>query len=49
MSTRRLRTVPIGMRSLAALLVPAALPQLVVVTIELPVKEVLLGLLKVLA
>jgi hypothetical protein len=48
-STRSLKTVPIGMRSVLAVLVPAALPQLIVIAIELPLKDVLLGLLKVLA
>jgi hypothetical protein len=48
-STRKMRTLPIGKRSLLAILLPAALPMLFVIAIEVPVKELLLGLLKTLA
>ncbi|MEZ4331689.1 MAG: hypothetical protein R3F35_08030 [Myxococcota bacterium] len=48
-SVRKMHVVPIGRRSLAAILLPAALPQLAVIGIEVPVKELLLGLLKALA
>ena len=44
----RMRPVPLGMRALAAVLVPAALPMLVVLAIEVPVKDLLLGILKTL-
>ena len=48
-SVRKMRTLPIGRRSLIAILVPAAIPMLAVVAIEIPVKDLLLGLLKALA
>lgn len=48
-SARRMRTLPIGRRSLAAILLPAAIPLVAVLAIEVPVKDLLLGLLKTLA
>lgn len=48
-SVRKIRFVPIGRRSLAAILLQAALPQLAVIGIEVPIKDLLLGLLKTLA
>ncbi len=48
-SARRMRTLPIGRRSLIAILLPAAVPLVGVLAIEVPVKELLLGLLKTLA
>jgi hypothetical protein len=48
-ATRKMRTLPIGRRSLLAILLPAALPMLFVIAIEVPVKDLLLGLLKTLA
>lgn len=48
-AARKMRIVPLGRRSLLAVLVPAALPQVVVLAIEIPVKDLLLGLLKTLA
>jgi hypothetical protein len=48
-AVRRMRTIPLGRRSLLAILVPAALPLLAVLAIEVPVKDLLLGLLKTLA
>ncbi len=47
-ATRKMRAVPIGRRSLLAVLLPAALPQVVVLAIEIPIKDLLLGLLKTL-
>ena len=44
-----MRTLPIGRRSLIAVLLPAAIPLLLVLAIEIPVKELLLGLLKTIA
>jgi hypothetical protein len=48
-SARKMRGVPIGMRSLLAVLVPAAIPMIVVLAIEIPIKDLLMGLLKTLA
>jgi hypothetical protein len=47
-AARKMKALPIGRRSLAAVLVPAALPLLAVLAIEIPVKDLLLGLLKTL-
>ncbi len=47
-ATRKLRIVPLGRRSLMAVLIPAALPQVVVLAIEIPIKDLLLGLVKTL-
>jgi hypothetical protein len=43
---RTMRPVPVGLHTLAAVLLPAALPLIPVLAIEIPVKELLLGLLK---
>jgi hypothetical protein len=48
-ATRRMRTFPIGRRSLLAVLLPAALPLIGVLAIEIPVKDLLLQVLKTLA
>jgi len=48
-AVRKMKIVPIGRRSLIAILLPAALPQIGVLGIEIPVKDLLLGLLKTLA
>jgi hypothetical protein len=48
-SARKMRSVPIGRRSLLAILLPAAIPHVAVLAIEIPVKDLLLGLLKTLA
>jgi hypothetical protein len=48
-AARKMRTLPIGPRSLLAILLPAALPLLAVLALEIPVKDLLLGLLKTLA
>jgi hypothetical protein len=48
-SARKMRAVPIGLRSLAVVLLPAAIPILGVLAIEIPIKDLLLGLLKTLA
>jgi hypothetical protein len=48
-AARKMRTLPIGRRSLVAILLPAAIPLLFVLAIEIPVKDLLLGLLKTLA
>jgi hypothetical protein len=48
-ATRRMRTFPIGRRSLLGVLLPAALPLIGVLAIEIPVKDLLLQVLKTLA
>jgi hypothetical protein len=48
-AVRKMRTIPLGRRSLFAILLPAALPLLAVLAIEIPVKDLLLKLLKTLA
>jgi hypothetical protein len=48
-AARKMRTLPIGRRSLIAILLPAAIPLVGVLAIEIPVKDLLLGLLKTLA
>jgi hypothetical protein len=48
-AARKMRTIPIGRRSLLAVLLPAAIPLVAVLAIEIPVKDLLLGLLKTLA
>jgi hypothetical protein len=47
-ATRRMRTFPIGRRSLLAILLPAALPLVGVLALEIPVKDLLLQVLKTL-
>lgn len=47
-AARKMKTLPIGRRSLIAVLLPAAIPMVVVLAIEIPVKDLLLGLLKTL-
>jgi hypothetical protein len=47
-AARGMRTLPIGRRSLVAVLLPAAIPLLAVLAIEIPLKDLLLGLLKTL-
>jgi hypothetical protein len=47
-AARKMRVVPLGRRSLLAVLVPAAIPLVVVLAIEIPVKDLLLGLVKTL-
>jgi hypothetical protein len=47
-SARKMRVLPIGRRSLLAILLPAAIPLVLVLAIEVPVKDLLLGLLKTL-
>ena len=48
-ATRKMKPLLIGKRSLIAVLLPAAIPQIAVLTIEVPIKDLLLGLLKTLA
>ena len=48
-SARNMRPLLIGRRSLFAVLLPAAIPQIFVLAIEIPVKDLLLGLVKTLA
>jgi hypothetical protein len=48
-AARKMRTLPVGRRSLIAILLPAAIPLVGVLAIEIPVKDLLLGLLKTLA
>lgn len=43
---RTMRPVPVGLHTLAAVMLPAVLPLIPVLAIEIPVKELLLGLLK---
>src|SRR5262249_34099696 len=47
-AVERMRPVPIGKLALAAVIVPAALPMLVVVALQVPVKDLVMGLAKVL-
>ncbi len=47
-SVRRMKVVPVSPRSLLAVLLPAALPLVGVLAMEIPVKDLLLGLLKAL-
>jgi hypothetical protein len=44
----KMRPVPIGLPTLLGVLVPAALPMLPVLAIEIPIKELLTGLIKTL-
>jgi hypothetical protein len=44
-----MRTFPIGRRALLAILLPAAIPLVGVLAIEIPVKDLLLQVLKTLA
>jgi hypothetical protein len=44
----RMRTVPIGLPSVGAVLVPALIPMLPVLAVEVPIKELLKGLAKAL-
>ncbi len=48
-SVQKMRTLPIGRQALAAIVLPAALPMLGVVAIEVPVRELLLKVLSTLA
>jgi hypothetical protein len=48
-AARNMKTLPIGRRSLLAILLPAAIPLVFVLAIEIPVKDLLLGLLKTIA
>lgn len=43
---RTMRPVPVGLHTVAAVMLPAVLPLIPVLAIEIPVKELLLGLLK---
>jgi len=45
----RMRSLPIGKRALVSVLVPAAIPLLVVVSLQIPIKDLLLGLVKAIA
>jgi hypothetical protein len=47
-AVRRMRPAPVGRRALAAILLPAALPMLAVLALEVPVTDLLLRLLKAL-
>jgi hypothetical protein len=47
-AARNMRPFPIGRRSLIAVLLPAAIPLVFVLAIEIPVKDLLLGLVKTL-
>ena len=44
-----MRPAPIGVRPLLPIAVPAVLPVIVVLALQIPLKTLLLGLLKVLA
>ena len=48
-SVRKMRTLPVGLQALAAILLPAALPMLAVVAIRVPVRDLLLKVLSTLA
>jgi hypothetical protein len=45
----RMRSLPVGKRALVSVLVPAAIPMLVVVSLQIPIKDLLLGLVKAIA
>ncbi|HKP29607.1 MAG TPA: hypothetical protein VJU15_09385 [Gemmatimonadales bacterium] len=45
----RMRSLPVGKRALISVIVPVAIPLLVVVSLKVPIKDVLLGLLKAIA
>ena len=45
----RMRSLPVGKRALISVIVPAAIPLLVVVSLQIPIKDILLGLLKAIA
>jgi hypothetical protein len=45
----RMRSLPVGKRALISVIVPVAIPLLVVVSLRVPIKDVLLGLLKAIA
>jgi len=45
----KMRAIPIGKRAVISVLVPAAIPLLIVVSLQVPIKEILLGLLKAVA
>ena len=45
----RMRSMPVGKRALISVIVPVAIPLLVVVSLKVPIKDVLLGLLKAIA
>ncbi len=47
-SGKRSRTIPIGKRTLVAILLPLALPLLAVVALQVPIGELLLKVLKAL-
>jgi hypothetical protein len=44
----RIRPLPVGRTSLLVVLIPAIIPMLVVVTLRIPVREIILSLLKAL-
>lgn len=48
-TVERMRSLPIGKRAVVSVLVPAAIPLLVVVSLQIPLREILLGLVKALA
>jgi hypothetical protein len=48
-AVRRMRTIPISARALSRILVPIALPFLVVIGLQIPLKDLLLKLAKALA
>ena len=45
----RMRALPVGKRALISVIVPVAIPLLIVVSLRVPIKDVLLGLLKAIA
>ena len=48
-AVRKMRIAPIGVIALASVLLPTALPILVVLALQIPIRSLLLGLLKALA
>jgi hypothetical protein len=48
-AVRSMRILPIGKRSLTGIVVPLVAPMLLVATLQIPVKDLLLGLVEELA
>jgi hypothetical protein len=48
-AVERMRAIPIGKRAVMSVVIPAAIPLLVVISLQIPIKDVLLGLVKAIA
>jgi hypothetical protein len=48
-AVERMRSMPVGKRALMSVAIPAAIPLLVVISLQIPIKDVLLGLVKAIA